>query len=139
MGDPVRSRLRFGGYTLIEVLVAFMILALALTVLLRVFSGGLRNVSASADYARAVLVAEAQLASAGVTSKLEPGETSGAAAGKYRWTQSVTGYSAQPAAGARNLPVSAYQVTVTVEWPHANRMRRIDLTSIRLATAGSGG
>jgi len=49
------------GYSLIEVLVAFTILALTLTVLFRIFSGGLRNVDAAADYAMAVLVAEGKL------------------------------------------------------------------------------
>jgi len=57
---------RQSGYTLIEVLVAFMILALALTVLLRIFSGGLRNVSVSSDYAIATLIAESRLAGAGI-------------------------------------------------------------------------
>ena len=57
---------RQSGYTLIEVLVAFMILALALTVLMRIFSGGLRNVSVSSDYAVATLIAESRLAATAV-------------------------------------------------------------------------
>ena len=38
------------GYSLIEVLVAFTILAMALTVLLKIFSAGLRNVDAASEY-----------------------------------------------------------------------------------------
>ena len=62
----MRSERRSGGYTLIEVLVAFMIMAMALTVLLRIFSGGVRNIDVSSDYARAVLIAESQLAATGI-------------------------------------------------------------------------
>ena len=52
-------RTHSNGYTLIEVLVAFTILALALTVLLRIFSGGLRNVSVSSDGERVIFLRSA--------------------------------------------------------------------------------
>ena len=135
----MRNRLNSRGYSLIEVLVAFMILALALTVLLRIFSGGLSNISASADYARAVLVAEAQLAGAGIAGELSPGETTGEEAGRYRWSRKVTAYPLVGTTGIADQPVSAYQVTVTVEWPRGAQLRQVDLTSLRLAANESGG
>jgi prepilin-type N-terminal cleavage/methylation domain-containing protein len=49
------------GFSLLEVLVAFVILSLVATALFRLFSGALNNASASEDYSRAVLVAESAL------------------------------------------------------------------------------
>ena len=46
------------GFSLLEVLVAFVILALVATALFRLFSGALANASAAEEYSRAVLVAE---------------------------------------------------------------------------------
>jgi general secretion pathway protein I len=129
----VRCNVRNGGYTLIEVLVAFVILAMALAVLLRIFSGGLHNVSASSDYGLAILVAEAQLSSAGVTDTLVPGETHGDAGEKFRWTRIVRSYVPLEGYAADSMPLPAYHVTVIVEWPHADGMRQVDISSIRLA------
>ena len=134
----MRNRSHSAGYTLIEVLVAFMILALALSVLLRIFSGGLRNVSVSSDYARAVLVAEAQLATAGVSDALVPGDTSGDDGGKFPWTRIVRNYVPFEGYDRGALPVPAYHVTVIVEWPHAGSTRQIDLSTIRLGSTTGG-
>ncbi len=120
------------GYTLIEVLIAMMILALALTVLMRIFSGGLRNIAVSADYGHAVLLAEAQLASAGSGEALAPGETYGNDDDKFRWTRTVEAYVPNEFAERENLPVAAYQVTVVVEWPNSGRTRRLNLSTIKL-------
>lgn len=130
----MRNKYRSRGYTLIEVLVAFMILALALSVLLRIFSSGLRNISVSSDYARAVLVAEAQLATAGVTDALMPGEVVGDEGGKFHWTRTIRDYVPFEGYDRDALLVPAYHITVTVEWPHAGSTRQIDLSSIRLGT-----
>ena len=46
------------GFSLLEVLVAFVILALVATALFRLFSGALQNASAAEEWSRAVLVAE---------------------------------------------------------------------------------
>lgn len=120
------------GYTLIEVLVAFVILALALTVLLRIFSGGLRNVSVSSDYAQATLIAESQLAAAGSAGTLTAGVTHGEADKIFRWTRTVSEYFPFPEYTTSIRAVPAYFVSVTVEWPHGNGKRSIDLATVRL-------
>lgn len=123
---------RNAGYTLIEVLVAFMILALALTVLLRIFSGGVRSVSVSSEYARAVLIAESRLAAAGIDGVLAPGETSGIDDDRYEWTRTVHEYTPSPDYKASVQNVPAYFVTVSVAWPHGEGTRSIDISTIRL-------
>ena len=50
------------GFTLIEVLVAFLILAFSLGALFKLFSGSLRSVRQGEDYAHATALAHAQLA-----------------------------------------------------------------------------
>ena len=127
------SRHRNAGYTLIEVLIAMVILSLALSVLLRIFSGGLRNIGVSDEYTHAVLIAESRLASAGLSSPLVPGVLTGIDGGKFRWTQTVQDYVARPDSGATGTPLQAYAVTVAVEWPDAAPVRRINLSSIKLA------
>jgi general secretion pathway protein I len=126
-----RGRRSARGYTLIEVLVAFMILAMALTVLLRIFSGGLRNVSVAADYTQAVLIAETQLALTALEDSLAPGTVTGEADGKFRWTRTTRRYA--PFAGSLRPPgVPAFHVGVSVEWPDAGRTRTVQLATVRL-------
>lgn len=135
------ERLRLGasrGYTLIEVLVAFMILAMALTVLFRIFSGGVRNVAVSADYSRAVLIAESQLAAAGLDETLYAGDTSGVEDDRFAWTRSVTPYLPSPGYSSPVKDLKAWHVTVTVEWPHGNGHRSFDLSTVRLSYPTGG-
>ena len=137
--DRRQPGVRQSGYTLIEVLVAFMILALALTVLLRIFSGGLRNVSVSSDYATATLIAESRLAAAGIDTPLRPGETSGTEGERFAWTVSVQDYQPWPGYRSAARGVDAYRVTVTVEWPHGDNTRTVGLSTVRLHTVGGSG
>lgn len=129
--DASPSRRHARGYTLVEVLVAFMILAMSLTVLLRIFSGGLRNVSVASDYTQAVLIAETQLALSAIDDSLGPGTVSGEAEGKFRWTRTTRRYA--PFAGSLRPPsVPAYHVDVSVEWPEGERTRTVQLATVQL-------
>jgi len=125
-------RQRSRGYTLVEVLVAFMIMALALTVLLRIFSNGVRSVAVSSDYAKAVLIGESRLATAGIDELLAPGETSGVDGKEFHWTRRVVDY--QPAVNYSTYVkgTRAYHVTVTVTWPNGDKQRSIDLSTVKL-------
>ena len=123
------------GFTLIEILVAFMILAMSLTVLFRIFSGGLRNVALSEDYALAVLVAESQLASIGISEPLEPGVITGKWDARFRWERLVKPYRPWEHDKDLTTPMLAYRVTVNVDWEHAGRTRQFSLSSVRLKKA----
>ena len=53
------------GFTLLEVVVAFAIMALSMAVLLNLFATGVRATRLSADYSEAVTLAESKLAEYG--------------------------------------------------------------------------
>jgi len=131
----MRHDRRQRGYSLIEVLVAFAILAMALTVLLRIFSSGLRNVDAAGEYAQAVLLAEAAMAVPGILEPLQPGVTEGSVDGDYKWQREVKRYdlNGEAADGA----LAPYHITVDVSWPSRRNSRSVHLETIRLAAAGS--
>ena len=81
------------GFTLIEVIIAFALLALALTLLLGSLSGAARQVRQAEDTSRATLHAQSLLATVGVGETLEPGREEGEFEdGRYRWTLEITPY-----------------------------------------------
>ena len=138
----VSPRRQQQGFSLIEILVAFMILAMSLTVIFRIFSGGLRNVALSEDYARAVLVAESQLAAIGVSEPLVSGVTLGEWDERFRWQRVIDDYSPWEQDRELSAQVLAYRVTVNVGWEHAGQARQISLSSVRLKQPekqGTGG
>lgn len=61
------------GFSLLEVLVAFAILSIALGVLLQIFATGMRNVGLSEEYSQAALYAESILAAYGREAPLAEG------------------------------------------------------------------
>jgi general secretion pathway protein I len=116
-----------------------MILTLALTVIFRIFSGGLRNLELSADYTRAALVAESQLAAAGVSIPLEPGETSGEVDDSFSWQRVIQAYQPWEKEKELSTAMQGYRVTVNVDWERAGQKRRLTLSSIRLRKVDTDG
>ena len=127
---------RHKGFSLLEILVAFVIMAVALTIVLRIFGSGVNNAVISEDYNVAVQLAESLLARTGVESPLEIGEISGNEAGKFFWTIStslreqnvVTNTQSQnsPQSPAQNGPVtSLYAIVVRVVWDDEGRADRV--------------
>ncbi len=135
--SPGRARTR--GYTLIEVLVAFAVLALALTVLLGTLSGATRQVRWSADSGRAALHAQSLLAQAGVGEVLVPGRREGELdAGRYRWQLDVQPWTDPQMAGSPLTdPFSAQMMALrlTVEWGEGGPRERLQVESLRLVAA----
>ena len=105
------------GFTLVEVIVAIIIAAVCLTALSQVFATGVRSASISADYSKAVTLAESLLASAGIERALSDGAESGNSPdGTLVWTLQT---STEPSADSDNVIKPPYELkrllaTVTV-------------------------
>lgn len=124
------------GYTLIEVIVAFAVLALALTLLLGTLTRASRQVRWSADAGRAALLAQSVLDEADVGGPLEPGTRDGEFEnGRYRWTLDVRPYAGDAPAPPvdPNAPV-LMALDLTLRWGDAERDRLV-LHSLRLQPA----
>jgi len=142
--DPRRTRRIVRGFSLLEVLVAFVILSLVATALFRLFSGALGNASAAGDYSRALMVAESVLAETAADESLRETTRAGASAdGLITWSARVTRY-APPDASANADPATdamafrLYRITTEVSFPAPSGGRRtFELSTVRIGTKES--
>jgi general secretion pathway protein I len=125
------------GFSLLEVMVAFAILALSLGVLLRIFSSSMNATALSADYARAVTLAEARLNSVGADIPLRDGTYSGDAEDGIDWIVDIQSL-ALPGWLGENPPLQPYRVRAVATWPgiSATQERRVVLETLRLGEVG---
>lgn len=116
------------GFSLLEVLVAFSILAMTLGVLSNIYSRATMSIVSGNEYAKATLVAQSLLAGAGVSDDLEVIETSGTSLEKYNWVKRVTPY-----ANAENedIKIELRRVEVEINWESLGKTRRIKLQSLK--------
>jgi len=127
------------GFSLLEVLVAFTILALSLGVLMQIFSGSLRNADISRDQAQAVVLAQSLLASAGVETPLPNGQGAGTLDNRFHWTLVATPMQLEALAGETSAltPQSSlelWEVSARVTWGGGNDApeRDFTLTTLRV-------
>jgi len=137
---PFRSSNSSGGFTLIEILVAFAILALTLTALLHVFSSGLRNIDAADRHLMATMLARSVLDEVGTEIPIIAGERSAEIEQGYRWTVRIFPSAAlSPVSDSEWIQVP-YEIHVEISW---NGRPVVTLTTLRLmaepdSSPGSG-
>ncbi len=133
---------RHKGFSLLEILVAFAIMAVALTIVLRIFGSGVNAAVISEEYNLAVQIAESLLARTGVETPLLAGETFGTEADKYDWLVKITPVAEPPVTGRRfqsqqdqstQPSQKLMKVGVRVSWGEdAGRQRSVQLDSLRM-------
>lgn len=134
-GEPARA----GGFTLLEVLVAFVIAALALGVL---YSGGIEGLATTRTATRrdeAVARAAARLEALCHGARLAPGLQSGDDGSGFSWrTQVQVAESATRPRGSAEDPrpplrLTLFDVGVTISWPGGLRPHAVSLQTRCLA------
>ena len=130
------------GFTLLEVVVALAIAAVALVGLFQAGSGGLFAVDTAARLEEAIQRAQSHLAAVGRDAALVQGEFTDDDGGGYRWQLRVQPIASHPAlaptvssAGSPTL----YDVEVAILWSGRAGDRSIVLKTLRLGTPTTGG
>lgn len=120
------------GFTLLEVLVALTILAVAIVALMQLSSQGLRLLHLSDDYQQAVVVADRV---ARATDVVEEGAEAGQE-GRFRWERRLrlvpVPEELTPGAGPQ---LRLYTLSVAVRW---GRDRTLELASLRTVAEKPG-
>jgi general secretion pathway protein I len=78
------------GFALLEILVAFVILALGLGAVLTGVAGAMRSDARTQSNRVALRLAQSRLEAAGITQALVPGLSEGQITEKYKWRQTIT-------------------------------------------------
>lgn len=102
------------GFSLLEVLVAFVIFAAVTVALQQAHISGLRGIRAAHDGQAALEVARSLLARAGTVTPLTPGLDDWGDEGPYRWHMVARKYVAPEQAPALPPQLEAFWTTVTV-------------------------
>jgi general secretion pathway protein I len=131
---------RQGGFSLLEILIAFSILALSLGILLKIFSGGVYTAAVAEEYTSAVQIAESLMAKTGVETALQAGESSGQENKKYNWLVSVEPYiTSINYTATKTMDTALFKVKVIVSWGDDSQdPRQVELISLKLVTGESG-
>jgi len=128
---------RARGFTLIEVIVAFALLAMALTLLLGTLTNAAAQVRWTQVAGRASLHAQSLLDQVGVGEALAPGRDQGDFEdGRYRWTLEVAPWR-DPAQAASAQPFDPaapqlLELQLMVAWGEGGPRERLQLRSLRL-------
>lgn len=133
---------REAGFTLVEVMVAFIIAAISLGVLYKGALGGLLSARVATQYEEAVGRARSRMASIGHGSAIVAGEQSGDDGGGFRWrTRIVVAESAKPPGSVVQGAMFAtlYGISVSIAWGEEGSGRKIQLDTQRAGFAAPSG
>jgi general secretion pathway protein I len=119
------------GFTLLEVLVALVLLSVALVVILQLFSANLRGIAASEDLAKATMRAEASMRDVLDDEDIAEKSSSETTPDGYRTDVAITKVDEKK---TENLPLELLQISLKVHWKDGVKERSLTLKTMKAVT-----
>lgn len=127
---------RARGFTLLEVLLAFVIFALSFAVVLEILGGSMRSSVRAREYTEVALLAQSLMDGVGNETPILEGGGSGESRGGYRWELVISPYLPRRD-GERYLELAEmsgtvlYWIDLDVAWGEAPRERSAHFSTVR--------
>jgi len=132
-----RARIRAnGGFTLLEVLLAFLVFALSFATVLEILSGSIRNTVRAREYTEAALIAQSVMDQLGLVFPLEQGKNYSGESGDYQWEINIIPYE-DSATNARSVElaeltgIELLQINLLVSWGEPPRDKSSFFSTVR--------
>lgn len=146
---PRAAPARQSGFSLIEMVAAFVVFALGMAVLMGILSASIRNARLAADYTQAALWAQSGLDVAGIGEELEEGHKSGKFDDEFRWELDIVKYEPPPIEGQPASAAAAdtesftgielYKLDLVVSWGATRNPRSAHFTTLRAVNPNANG
>ncbi len=120
------------GFSLLEILVAVMVLATALVVILQLFSGGLRSGRLSDQYTRALFHARSKMEELLLLDKLMDTELNGEINTDFTWYAKIEWVPPGTEIEKRQH-VDMFHITVNVGWAEGIKNKRVEISTLTIA------
>ncbi len=134
-----RSHRAQRGFSLLEVIAAILLLAIAFTALMRVTGGSIGLTNNAADYTRAALWAHSLLDTVDAEGPLKPGRSEGRFDQQYRWRLTVTPWTpvdVDPQQQLSSLVLT--KLDLDVLWGQGRSERTAHFSTLRLTMPPNG-
>jgi len=131
------------GFTLLEVLLSFVIFSLSFAVVLQILSGSIRNTVRSKQYTEVALIGQSIMDTVGLDIPLESGTEASGESGKYGWHVQIYDYEPQEEEGssadtmllAELTGVTLLQVELLLSWGDPPDERKRRFSTVRSVSA----
>ncbi|TBR36638.1 MULTISPECIES: type IV pilus modification PilV family protein [Dyella] len=125
------------GFSLLEVVAAIFLLAIAFTALMQVAGGSMSLSQNAADYTRASMWARTLLDTADVGTDLTPGQSDGRFDDQYRWHLVVAPWRPADVDPGMPSPLQMVKLDLDVRWGAPHRERSAHFSTLRFVQPAS--
>ena len=136
----LHPRGRSRGFTLLEVLLAFVVFALSFAMVLEILSGSIRSTARAKEYTEVALIAQSIMDQVGLDIPLQPGFTLNGETGAYRWDLSIeafqgVGDTLNSVELAELTGIDLLEVRLSISWGTYPRERSNEFSTIKAVLA----
>jgi general secretion pathway protein I len=141
----VRAQLSFApsrnrGFTLLELLLAFVVFALSFATVLEILSGSMRNTVRARHYSEAALTAQSIMDEVGLEIPLESGQDVYGTSGEYEWELQIlpyedTGENSHSVELGELTGIELLQVDLTISWGQPPRDQTRTFSTVKAVLA----
>ncbi len=136
----MKSRNQQNGFTLLEILVAFTLLAMTFATIMEIIAGSAKNTVKASQYTKIALLAQSKMDELGVFEVLEEGSSNGDFDNNTSWSLEITPFDVayEGEIGQENTSVELMEVTLIVSSEIGNKQYNQEFRTLRAVAPDNG-
>lgn len=131
------------GFTLLEVMLAFVVFALSFAAVLEILAGSMRSVTRASDDTEVALLAQSLMDTVGTEIPVAEGQFGGTSMDRYNWDLNITLYAAledddsslRTQELAELSGVELYYIDLNIDWQAGSRDKERHFATVRSVMA----